>query len=300
MEQVILLIVFISVFLTFHNIFMRWQKKYSQLEIRQLPQEIAPDLSIEVSRKEQKEGFKGILGSLSPLAQKFLSRKSKEGLVRDLVTAGKPLSVIEFYAFMLLSIIVCAFGGIILMNISKDKPIYIPVFAIFFGFYFPRMWLNGQIKKRQRAISNDLPSVIDLLNLCVGSGIDFMLAVHRVIKDYKRCPLTEELTILWQENNMGLPRKEALRNLSWRVNLPAMSSFVSTLIQADKMGTPISDALEIQAEQIRIRRFQQGEEQALKAPIKLLIPLIFFILPVVAVIVAAPILLQFLKGGIGF
>jgi len=184
---------------------------------------------------------------------------------------------------------------------AKTEPnLMIPLGATFAGFILPGMWLKQKVKKRQNQIAKELPSVIDLLNLCVGSGIDFMLAVQRVIRDYKPCFLRDELSALWRENSMGTPRKEALRNLSWRVNLPEMSSFVSTLIQADKMGTPISDALEIQAEQMRIKRFQRGEESALKAPIKLLIPLIFFILPVVAIIVAAPILLQFLKGGMKF
>ncbi|MDD5044358.1 MAG: type II secretion system F family protein [Candidatus Omnitrophica bacterium] len=300
MELFVFAAVFFVIFFSVYTLLKRRQAKYSGLEMRQLmPQAKPSELSV---KSERKEGFKGILAFLSPLAQKVAAKKPREGLVRDLVTAGKPLTIVEFYALVLLCTIIGLVAGVIFMNVTsgKNPNLAIPLFGAFFGFAMPRMWLNQKKKKRQQSIAKELPSVIDLLNLCVGSGIDFMLAVNRVIKDYKPCPLTDELTQLWQENNMGTPRKDALRNLSWRVNLPEMSSFVSTLIQADKMGTPISDALEIQAEQIRIKRFQRGEEQALQAPIKLLIPLIFFILPVVAIIVAAPILIQFLQGGINF
>jgi len=299
MEPIIFLAVFAFVFILVYNIFRYKQKKYSGLEIRSRAEETKPDL--EITQKQEKQGLRGILAYLIPLVQKGISRKSREGLARNLVTAGKPLTIVEYYAFVLLSSGIFFILGITGMRVFSQKPRpLIPLISLIVGYYLPGVWLRRKVKKRQQQISKDLPSVIDLLNLCVGSGIDFMLAVHRVIKDYKSCPVTEELAMLWQENNMGTPRKEALRNLSWRVNLPEMSSFVSTLIQADKMGTPISDALEIQAEQIRIRRFQKGEENALKAPIKLLLPLIFFILPEVAIIVAAPIILQFLKGGIKF
>ena len=82
-------------------------------------------------------------------------------------------------------------------------------------------------------------------------------------------------------------------------NLPELSSFVRTLLQADRMGSPMEEALKIQAEEIRLRRYLRGEEAALKAPIKLLLPLFLFILPAVLVIVAGPIIIQFMKGGLG-
>ena len=131
--------------------------------------------------------------------------------------------------------------------------------------------------------------MIDLLNLCVDSGLDFMLAVHRVIRDFKKCSLTDELSEVGRETRMGASRRDALHHLTRRVNLLELSSFVRTLLQADRMGSPMGEALKIQAEEIRMRRYLQGEETALKAPIKLLFPLFMFILPAVLVIVAGPI-----------
>ena len=97
---------------------------------------------------------------------------------------------------------------------------------------------------------------------------------------------------------MGSSRREALKSFSTRINSPEIISFVRILLQADRMGSPIGECLKMQAEEIRIRRFQKGEEQALKAPVKLLAPLLMFIMPVVLIIVAGPILIQFTRGGL--
>ena len=95
---------------------------------------------------------------------------------------------------------------------------------------------------------------------------------------------------------MGKTRREALKNFAWRVDMPEVHSFVRTLVQADRMGSPMAQAMNMQAEEIRVRRFQNGEAMALKAPIKLLLPLFVFILPVVLIIIGGPIMLQFTRG----
>lgn len=210
-----------------------------------------------------------------------------------LVMAGSPVHIIEFAIIKILSTVIFAILGIA----CGARPIIVyAIGGLALGFILPDFWLNLKIKRRHREIRRDLPAVIDLLNLCVDAGLDFMLAVNRVGRDFKRCPLTDELSEVWRETKMGASRREALQHLSRRVNMPELSSFVRTLLQADRMGSPMGEALKIQAEEIRQRRYLQGEEAALKAPIKLLFPLFLFILPVVLVIVAGPILIQFLRG----
>lgn len=221
------------------------------------------------------------------------------GLKRKLVKAGLPMGLLEFLTFIVLSITATPvfalmfFGG----KFQKDTLL---MASLAIGFFIPQMWLNGQIKKRQHNIRRDLPNIIDLLNLCVSGGLDFMLAVNRVVKDLKPCDLTRELAEVYRETQMGKSRKEALKNFAWRVDMPEVHSFVRTLVQADRMGTPMSEALNMQSEEIRVRRFQYGEEMALKAPIKLLFPLFAFILPVVLIIVGGPIVLQFVRGDLNF
>jgi len=255
-----------------------------------------PRDTISEPKKEKKDPFTQTLDLLVPLTKNVSAKMQLKGIGHRLIMADSALNVPEFLALKLLSTV---FAPIVFYVLFKLKPTLL-IASLAVGFFLPDLWLRQKIAKRHRAIRRDLPNVIDLLNLCVGAGLDFMLAVNRVIKSFKPCPLINELTKFWHENMVGKPRREALRSLAARVNLPELSSFVRTLIQADRMGSPVSEALNIQSEEIRVRRFQRGEEMALKAPIKLLFPLLFFILPVVLVIVGGPVLLQFLRGGFKF
>ena len=221
------------------------------------------------------------------------------GLKRKLVKAGLPMGILEFLTFMALSLTAVPVLSLIILG-NKFPKDTILMGSLVIGFFIPQIWLNNQIKKRQHNIRKDLPNIIDLLNLCVSGGLDFMLAVNRVVKDLKPCDLTRELAEVYRETQMGKSRRDALKNFAWRLDMPEVHSFVRTLVQADRMGSPMAEALNMQSEEIRIRRFQYGEEMALKAPIKLLFPLFAFILPVVLIIVGGPIMLQFVRGGMNF
>lgn len=224
-----------------------------------------------------------------------------EGIRRRIIRAGQPIGLAEFLIFKALALFLVPAISLIIFGNNFPKNIILAC-ALVVGFFIPEAWLNRKIKIRRKNIRRDLPNIIDLLNLCVGAGLDFMLAVNRLIKDLKPCDLTQELSEVYRETQMGKSRREALKNFSWRVDMPEVHSFVRTLLQADRMGTPLVEALNMQAEEIRTRRFQHGEAMALKSPIKLLFPLFAFILPVVMIIVGGPIILQFLRGGfsIGF
>jgi tight adherence protein C len=119
-----------------------------------------------------------------------------------------------------------------------------------------------------------------------------------VIKRSKVSSLTKELSLVLHEIQMGKSRSDSLKSMAKRMSIPEVSSLVNTLVAADRMGTPVYNVLNDLGEEARRQRFQRGERLALTAPIKMLFPLIFFILPVVAIIVGAPILLQFMQGGV--
>jgi len=281
---VVFILVFASIGLVAHQFFSR---KIAERML--LPDEIRG--STEARMYDVKE----ILDISARFTDRLINKGSIpiEKLKKKLVSAGKPMNASQFFAFKVLLMIGLPVATVILFN---PKPLLLSI-PLALGFLIPEFWLNGIIKKRQAIVLKDLPHVIDLLNICVGSGLDFMLAVNRVIEDFKSCILVKELKVLLNEIQMGSSRRDALKGLASRINSPEVVSFVRTLLQADRMGTPIGDALKMQAEEIRIRRFQRGEEMALKAPIKLLFPLLVFILPVVLIIVAGPILIQFTRGG---
>ena len=235
------------------------------------------------------------LNLFTPLNRRLLLAKIGERLKNKLVTAGSSLSVGQFFALKQ----VCALLAFILVLVVSrltfnPRPL---VFSAIIGFFLPDLWINSRIKKRRQQVLRQLPSVIDLLSLTVGAGLDLTSAIDLVVKKSESSPLVEELFNISQEARMGKTRREALRTMANRLNIPEISSLVRTLIQSDRMGTGIDEALRIHSEESRLVRFEKGERLALQAPLKLLIPLIFCILPVVFIIVAGPIILEFTQLG---
>jgi len=164
------------------------------------------------------------------------------------------------------------------------------------GYFFPEIWLHDQVKNRHKRITRDLPYTMDLLTLAVEAGLDFQAAVGTVVQKGKTGPILEEFTQMLQHLRMGKTREEALRMIGARVNLPQLSSFVSALIQADRMGTSLGKVLRIQSSQMRVERTQRAEKLANEAPVKMLFPLIAFIFPTVFMILFGPLLFQLMTG----
>jgi len=191
-------------------------------------------------------------------------------------------------------------SGLLFTSISLELKMFQPLWfacAIALGFLLPEVWRRSRIKQRNERVLRLLPEVIDLLTLCVGAGVDFLGAINRVVsvKEYRREPLVEELSVALQEMKFGKRKAEALKAMARRVNLQELTSFVRAIVLADRMGTPIADVLAVHAEDVRLMRYNRAERAALKAPIKILGPLIFCIMPCVAIIVGAPVFLQFLR-----
>ncbi|MDD4908713.1 MAG: type II secretion system F family protein [Candidatus Omnitrophica bacterium] len=296
---VVVLLLAVSVYL----LILQFGSKAFGLEKMRLPAQVFDSKKVEMELSQDKYTVKPD-NTWLPITARFKDFEkripfSTEGIRRRLIKAGLPMGVLEFLSFKVLAIIFVPAVALIFLSGNLPKNMVFAV-SLLVGFFIPEMWLNQKIGKRLHNIRRDLPNIIDLLNLCVSGGMDFMLAVNRVVKDLKPCDLTRELGEVYRETQVGKSRREALKNFGWRVDMPEVHSFVRTLIQADRMGTPMSEALNVQAEEMRVRRFQMGESMALKAPIKLLFPLFAFILPVVMIIVGGPIILQFSRGGINF
>jgi tight adherence protein C len=156
-------------------------------------------------------------------------------------------------------------------------------------------WLIDQTLKRHLLISRALPYNLDLLTLSVEAGLDFTGALAKVVEKGRKGPLLDELALVLRQLKMGKTRADCLRIMVDRCNLPALTTFVSALIQADKMGTPLGKILRIQSQQLRIERTQRAEKLANEAPVKMLGPLIMCIFPTVFVIIFGPIGLSMMK-----
>ena len=161
---------------------------------------------------------------------------------------------------------------------------------------FPSLWLSAAIKRRHLSIQRSLPFVLDLLTLSVEAGMDFVSALQRNCRMRKLDPLNEELLRMTKEIQIGLSRREALREMAERVKQSDLKAVSNALIQADELGVSIGSMLRIQSEQLRSRRFDRAEKLAAEAPVKMLGPLMLCIFPAVFIILLGPVLSQALKG----
>ncbi|MFA5337094.1 MAG: type II secretion system F family protein [Candidatus Omnitrophota bacterium] len=245
--------------------------------------------------KESESAFSFFLSPFAPLNEGLMKAlkiekplKNKMYLAKWKTTPGEFMAGKELLAIGL---------PLILFLLGVKQMLWLSIAAVI-GLMFPDIILNSRVKKRKYSIVRILPETIDLLGLCVGAGLDFMAAVRWVVDKVKPNPMIEELVLVLKEINVGKPRVEALRDMAKRLDIPDVTSFVRTLIQADRMGTPVEEAFRILSEDSRMRRFHRGERMAMTAPLKMLIPLIFCILPVILIIVAGPILIRFIKEGL--
>jgi tight adherence protein C len=159
------------------------------------------------------------------------------------------------------------------------------------GYMLPNLLLKNAGDKRETLMRNSLPDAIDLLTISVEAGLGFDAAVARVAKNTSG-PLAQEFSRLLQEMQLGIGRAEAMRAMGERTSLPDLKSFCLAMVQADSLGIPISRVLRIQSHEMRTKRRQRAEEAAQKVPVKILFPVIFFILPTIFIVVIGPVFLS--------
>lgn len=201
------------------------------------------------------------------------------GWTADRVSAGK---VVGFFAALLVSLVLA-----LLMGLSFLITLVFVVGASVAGYMAPNLYLYQQAYNRADLLQRSLPDAIDLLTISVESGLGFDAAVAQVARNTDG-PLAEEFSRMLQEMQIGRGRADALRSMAERTNLPDLRSFVSAMVQADSFGIPIARVLRVQSSEIRVKKRQWAEEMAQKVPVKILIPLIFCILPCLFIAVLGP------------
>lgn len=164
------------------------------------------------------------------------------------------------------------------------------VLCALFGFYLPDIWLRQKTDKRKEKVLNALPDALDLLVVCVEAGMGLDSAIYRVAQETKlnHPELSDEFQLINLELRAGKQRKDALKNLALRTNLEEINSLVTLLIQTDKFGTSLADALRVYADSFRTQRYQRAEEKAAKLPVTLIFPLVIFIFPALFVVLLGP------------
>ncbi|MDO8754320.1 MAG: type II secretion system F family protein [Anaerolineales bacterium] len=165
----------------------------------------------------------------------------------------------------------------------------------FLGFSYPQSWLSGKIKARQNEIRRAMPDALDLLTICVEAGLSFDSSMSKVSEKWEnQLSLAFARTI--REVQLGKTRREALRDMSERVGLAEMTSFVAAVIQSEQLGVSMAKVLRIQSEQMRVKRRQRAEELAHQAPIKMIFPMGLLIFPSILIILLTPAMMQIINA----
>ena len=192
----------------------------------------------------------------------------------------------------------CAFVALVavLAGSGFDSPILL-VSVTAFGFFLPRFALKRKIQHRQHRIKLGLPDALDLTVICVEAGLALDQAMMRVGQDLHHAhpELSDEFHLVNLEMRAGKPRAEALRNLVERTGVDDIRSLVGTLIQTDRFGTSVAQALRVHSDSLRTERRQRAEEQAAKTTIKMVIPLVLFVLPSIIFVTLGPAVIQLIR-----
>jgi tight adherence protein C len=254
-------------------------------------------------REESAGGVKGaggvVIRRLGAMNRRFMWPGYEAKARRNLIKAGEPQGYKpeDIMALQEVSAVVGLLMGLFILNGTGQNLAWCVLFLLL-GTYYPIMWLNDQVKKRHLQISRALPYSLDLLTLSVEAGLDFTAALAKVVEKGKAGPLREELQLVLKQLKMGKTREEGMKSMIARVDLPPLTTFITALIQADKMGTSLGKVLRIQSTQMRIDRTQRAEKLAGEAPVKMLFPLIACIFPTVFMVLFGPIVFQFFFGEI--
>jgi tight adherence protein C len=222
------------------------------------------------------------------------SAERREQIRQRLVASGRrsPSAPVAFTAAQVIGgVAACA------LVLLLGGGVALALIAVVPGYLIPELWLTRRIAARARAIRNGLADVLDLLIVCLESGCSLD---HAILKSGEELAMTypalgDELAVVAHEIRAGKPRGEALQNLASRTRVDEMRSLVAMLVQTDRYGTSIAGALRMHADLFRTRRRQVAEEQAAKASVKLVFPLVFCLFPAFYLVSLGPALLQFIR-----
>lgn len=291
-----LILVFIAIFLVV-RVFMEEQEKFKTSEALEEAENTAKPKTVPFIMKITKPFYKRYF---LPMVQGFKNKAALKNKYRQkLANAGllKEMSPEEFQALKIFMILGGPFAFLTVRWILEETwPLTITPLMGIAGYFYPNIWLNGMIAKRGQEVLRAMPFIVDMLALSVEAGLDFMAAIQRVIEKAPPSPLVEEFETLIKETKIGSSRAEGLRQLGWRINIIEINSFCATLIAADSVGASIAPILKQLSNELRVKRSSRAEQQGATAATKILIPMIFFILPAVLVAIFAPMVLKMMSG----
>jgi tight adherence protein C len=269
--------------------------------LSQLGQMTAKDLQeLELQQPFFDRTIRPLAGRLSGSVQRITSSSFSERTEKRLAMAGNPgdMKVADWLGIKAIGAgigfgVLVIFFGVLPGNIIQG--VLLGLVGAGIGYVGPEFWLGGRVRKRQKGILLQIPDALDLLTISVRAGLGFDAALGKVVEKLEG-PLVDEFRRALAEVRVGKARREALRDIVPRTEVQPLTNFIGAIIQAEQLGVSISKVLQVQSEQLRIERRQRAEEQAAKAPIKMLFPLVGCIFPSLFVVILGPALILIMQN----
>ena len=263
------------------------------------PQEPIPIREQELSFPLYQRFIKPLLKSFINILTKYVPATRESALLKKLQEAGlsqrlsaRELMVIKYLLSAAMALTMLELMGAVGTNVFQS--ITMVVAGVILGWLLPDVILNSRINQRKAQVEKQLPDTLDLLTVCIEAGLSFEGAMQKVVEKSKGV-LADELSVVLRETWMGKPRRDALRAMADRLAVDDLSNFIGSIIMAEQLGISMGNVLRVQSTEVRQKRRQRVEELAMKAPIKMLIPMVTLIFPAIFVILLGPAVIQIMR-----
>jgi tight adherence protein C len=259
---------------------------------------------IEMSMPFQERVIFPMARKLGEFAVRFTPQNALQNISRKLELAGSP-GRLDPTTFLALQFIATTFfAGAILLALTFGQSkwpfgqkLLVIIGGGLIGYFFPQLWLSSKITRRQKEIRKAMPDALDLLTICVEAGLGLDMAMAKVSEKWES-ELSLAFARVIQEIQLGKLRREALKDMADRIGLPELTSFVAAVIQSELLGVSMAKVLRIQSDQMRVKRRQLAEEEAHKAPVKMLIPMALLIFPSLMIVLMTPAALRLMNSAL--
>ncbi|MBL8116794.1 MAG: type II secretion system F family protein [Anaerolineae bacterium] len=275
------------------------QERLAQFGERELPESLE---EIELSLSFKDRILLPFLRSVAEITTRFTPQKQIDETRKQIELAGlsgsmEPTTFFTIRIVATIGVGLAAFMLFYVLSPNRDpNALLYSLGGAALGFFFPVLWIQGKISRRQDNILKSLPDALDLLTICVEAGLGFDQAMGKVYEKWDN-----ELAIgfgrVLREIQLGKLRRESLRDMSDRMGVPDVTSFVAAVIQADQLGVSMTKILRVQSDQMRVKRRQRAQEKAHQAPVKMMIPMVLLIFPSLWIVLLGPAIILLLDSG---
>ena len=276
------------------------QARLAEFSVREEPLSLE---EIELSQGFYDRIVLPFFNSVGKISQRFTPQATLQSTRRKLEMAGNPMRMDPSFFLTLRIILAVVFGGLIFIVFLVTgrnwvQGLALTVVFLLLGFMFPDLWLSSRISRRQKGVFRAMPDALDLLTVCVEAGLGFDAAMSKVQEKWDN-ELALEFGRVIQEIRLGKLRRDALRDMAERIGVAELTSFVAAVIQSEQLGVSLAKVLRIQSDQMRVRRRQMAEEEAHRAPIKMIFPIALLIFPSILIVLLGPAALLLMSSTLG-